>query len=159
MSPAISAIIPRPLRRGNPPQFQLPISASPHYQWQFGQWDPPNYQLGPATERPMGIRNSRHNRVSGNSNCNPAIGPIGVRAPPLCIMNQKFEMGPKSETWTRKLNSGGAIVYSYAVICPIATGHGGIRQAYRRWPAPVDSERFRAVPRICGRFRSILSLL
>jgi hypothetical protein len=40
---------------------------------------------------------------TGNSNCNPAIAPIGVGAAPPCIMNQKLEMGPKSETWTRKL--------------------------------------------------------
>jgi hypothetical protein len=71
------------------------------------------------------------NCLFSGANCNDtidagAIGAIGVRAPPTVHNELELEIAPKSETWTRKFNSGGAIAYGYAAICPIATGHGGI---------------------------------
>jgi hypothetical protein len=40
---------------------------------------------------------------TGYSNCNRAIGAIGLRAPPTVHNELESEIRPKSETWTRKL--------------------------------------------------------
>jgi hypothetical protein len=86
---------------------------------------------------------------TGNSNCNPAIAPIGVRAAPPCIMNQKLEMGPKSETWTRKLTQVEQLHRAMLLVAlsrPVMAGFPSIQ-------GMASTLRFRtiqAVPRICG---------